>query len=72
MKNNKSISIEILPDRCKECGICIAFCPKKVLKAGEDEKPVVENLEACTACMMCEYRCPDLAIRVEKGEVCHG
>lgn len=52
---------------CKGCGICAAFCPKKVL-AIQDEKAVVVNGEACIGCMMCELRCADLAIRVVKED----
>lgn len=67
MSKIQSVSIEILTERCKECGTCIAFCPKDVLKAGDDGKPVIANLTACSGCMMCEYRCPDLAIKIDKG-----
>lgn len=48
---------------CKGCGICIAFCPKAVLAAGEDGVPQVVAPEACIGCRMCELRCPDFAIR---------
>ena len=51
---------------CKGCGICVAFCPKKVL-ALKDEKVVAENPEACIKCRLCEYRCPDFAIFVKEG-----
>ncbi len=61
--------IEINRIWCKGCGICAAFCPKKVLGLDEEaEKATVVNPEACIACMMCELRCPDLAIRVIKEE----
>ena len=49
--------IEINRKWCKGCGICAAFCPKKVL--GLDE-------ETEKASYMCELRCPDLAIKVIK------
>jgi 2-oxoglutarate ferredoxin oxidoreductase subunit delta len=67
MSEKKSVTIEILLERCKECGTCMAFCPKDVLQAGDDGKPVIANLAACSGCKMCEYRCPDLAIKIEKG-----
>ncbi len=49
---------------CKGCGICVAFCPKKVLVL-EKGKAKAENMEDCIACRMCEYRCPDFAIEIE-------
>ncbi len=59
--------IEINRKWCKGCGICAAFCPKKVLGLDEEtQKATVVNQEACIACYMCELRCPDLAIKVIK------
>ena len=64
-ENNKKLVIN--PKWCKGCGICAAFCPKKVLGLDEEtEKATVVNQEACIACYMCELRCPDLAIKVIK------
>lgn len=57
---------EILITRewCKGCGICVTFCPKKVLDLDREEKAVAARLEDCISCKMCELRCPDLAIEV--------
>ena len=49
---------------CKGCGICVEFCPTKVLELDEKDKAVAARLEDCIACRMCELRCPDLAIEV--------
>ncbi len=56
----------VLIDRslCKACGICIAFCPKKVLEADESGIAVVAHPEECIKCRMCELRCPDFAVMV--------
>lgn len=51
-------------DWCKGCGICIVFCPKKVLALDEQEKSTVVKPEDCIGCRLCEFRCPDLAIEV--------
>ena len=66
MKKNKAHEIKINSDWCKGCCICVAFCPKQVLELSRQEKAEVVNLQDCTACMMCELRCPDLAITVIK------
>ncbi len=53
---------------CKACGICIEFCPKDVLEADEERKPVVADEDACIQCMQCEIRCPDFAIVVRSED----
>lgn len=60
------MSLKIHVNRCKGCGICANFCPKKVLRISELEKVEVVNEEACIKCGQCEMRCPDYAIFVEK------
>lgn len=62
-ENQNGIQIDIYEKWCKGCTICVEFCPQDVLAMNG---PLVEvvNLEACTACMLCEIRCPDFAITV--------
>lgn len=59
--------VEIIEQYCKGCNICVAFCPTNVLEMDlfvvKAAKP-----EACIACMQCELRCPDFAIKVHKLE----
>ena len=54
---------------CKGCGICVAFCPKKVLDFDEAEQlPLLARPQDCIQCGLCELRCPDFAItRVRKN-----
>ena len=62
----KRYNLFVQAERCKECGICIAFCPRKNLKAGEDGRPVLIDPASCSGCRQCEYYCPDFAITVEE------
>lgn len=58
----ENMEVKINKAWCKGCGICVAFCPKKVL--GYDSNGKVEMLDAvnCIKCGQCELRCPDFAI----------
>ncbi|MFZ1985855.1 MAG: 4Fe-4S binding protein [Desulfatitalea sp.] len=57
--------LSIQREWCKGCGICVAFCPTRVLEMDGRDKAVAVRLEDCIACGMCALRCPDLAITVE-------
>lgn len=64
---------QILPSRCKGCGICIAKCPVAALSFGEElgviATPVPKvNLERCIACGNCRNFCPDGAISIVKDK----
>ncbi len=55
---------------CKGCTICAEVCPKNVLimidatDKWEGTLAEIADIDACTACMLCEIECPDYAIRV--------
>ncbi|MCR4430628.1 MAG: 4Fe-4S binding protein [Tepidanaerobacteraceae bacterium] len=66
MKKQYEISVD--EQRCKKCGICVAFCPKNVLEIGINTVPKVAFPEACIGCRWCYLRCPEIAIFVEKKE----
>lgn len=59
----KAREIRIDTVRCKGCGICVEFCPTKVLILAEGAAAVAD-LDRCTACNLCDLRCPDFAITV--------
>lgn len=62
-------SVTVNAKWCKSCGICVAYCPKRVFGLTEKKKLVIENEDGCIGCKTCARRCPDLAIAVgKKGE----
>lgn len=65
-KGLKLFSPTIFYDWCKACGICIAFCPKKVFDRDEEGKPVIERPDDCNGCRFCELHCPDFAITIKE------
>ncbi len=78
-KNNRLIyrgfdkTAEVVPARCKGCGICISKCPVGALRFGEElgvyATPVPTiDLEKCITCGNCFRFCPDAAIKVEKDK----
>jgi len=57
---------------CKGCGICVEFCPAKILKPSKKMNskgyfpPESQEMEKCKVCGMCSLLCPDFAIAVAK------
>ena len=66
--------VHVIPDRCKGCGFCRAFCPRQVLEESADFNqkgynfPDVARPDDCTGCGLCEMLCPDFAITVSLEE----
>lgn len=58
--------------RCKGCELCVESCPRQVLALNERDKVVIVKLEDCIFCGLCELRCPDFAIWLEKPVVLAG
>jgi 2-oxoglutarate ferredoxin oxidoreductase subunit delta len=51
-------------ERCKQCGICVANCPKKAISFGDKlnlkgYQPVVIDDALCIGCGICYTMCPD-------------
>ena len=57
-------------EMCKGCTLCIAYCPKKVLKESEHLNKAgyhyaePENPDQCTGCLICTLVCPEVVIEV--------
>jgi 2-oxoglutarate ferredoxin oxidoreductase subunit delta len=63
-------TVIIDPERCKGCGLCIAFCPEDVLAYSAEYNRSGYNVvhmkepERCIGCAFCAQTCPDIAIEV--------
>lgn len=62
MAKKADLVVMINESWCKGCGICVEFCPKKVLEIDENGKAFKARPDECIKCRLCEMRCPDLAI----------
>jgi 2-oxoglutarate ferredoxin oxidoreductase subunit delta len=58
----------IFRDWCKACGICSAFCPKKVIGRDNTGMPVIKRPDDCIGCRFCELHCPDFAITIQERD----
>ncbi len=61
-------------ERCKGCNLCIAVCPRHLIKtSGQLNRKgyyavKVEKMEECLACQQCALICPEAAIEILKDE----
>ncbi|HOD16993.1 MAG TPA: 4Fe-4S binding protein [Spirochaetota bacterium] len=66
VKHKVVIDVEM----CKGCGLCIAYCPKKVLVESEHLNKTGYHfaepcdLDQCTGCLICTLVCPEVVIEV--------
>jgi 2-oxoglutarate ferredoxin oxidoreductase subunit delta len=64
--------IIIKRERCKGCLLCVAFCPKGLIKADTSlndrgVKPVkCKDDSGCIGCAFCALICPDNCIEIQK------
>jgi len=62
--SNQKSCVIIKQDLCKACGLCIEFCPKKVLQKGKAISSMGYEFtvycgEGCIGCGTCFYVCPE-------------
>jgi 2-oxoglutarate ferredoxin oxidoreductase subunit delta len=60
------MALDVKKEWCKGCGICVKFCPKKVLALDDLGKIYIEDIEKCIECGLCELRCPDFCFTLRK------
>jgi 2-oxoglutarate ferredoxin oxidoreductase subunit delta len=65
--NNKVV---VKNDFCKGCGLCIEYCPKKVLQVSSHLNEMgyhyaeADETKKCSGCLVCTLVCPEVAIEV--------
>ncbi|MDP2640108.1 MAG: 2-oxoacid:acceptor oxidoreductase family protein [Betaproteobacteria bacterium] len=64
-----SVRLEITPEWCKSCDICVKLCPERCLRLNAERIVELAQPEKCTGCRLCELLCPDFAIRVHLDAV---
>ena len=57
------------PEKCINCGMCIAVCPHAVFAPNGKAVQLVRH-EACMECGACQLNCPTGAIAVDSGVGC--
>ena len=60
----RTVRLEITPQWCKSCDICVKFCPERCLRLNGERIAELTDPQKCTGCRICEWLCPDFAIRV--------
>ena len=66
--------IVIDAERCKQCMLCVEFCPVGALETGNEVNSKgylpVQRVEgvACTGCGICHLVCPSVCIEVHRDE----
>ena len=63
--------IEVNETFCKGCGLCVNFCPVKIIELDAAKltpkgyhPATCTASEKCTGCASCAMMCPDVAIKV--------
>ncbi len=59
-----AVRLEITPQWCKSCDICVKLCPERCLRLNDERIVELADPSKCTGCRLCEWLCPDFAIRV--------
>jgi len=79
-KKTKRYRVDLIAERCKGCGFCIEFCPRRLLRQSAEMNNKgyhtvyldAKDSDKCTGCDICSMICPDFALNVvsvgEDGE----
>lgn len=67
------MKVTVREERCKECGICVNFCPKDAISFNDEismtgYRPVVVDQDLCIACGICYSMCPDWVFEIKEDK----
>ncbi|OPZ93612.1 MAG: 2-oxoglutarate-acceptor oxidoreductase subunit OorD [candidate division TA06 bacterium ADurb.Bin417] len=72
-KTGFEVKVDI--ERCKGCGLCLAFCTRGHLSLSETKNRrgchyalVRAGGQSCTGCLRCALICPDAALEITRSE----
>jgi NAD-dependent dihydropyrimidine dehydrogenase PreA subunit len=56
--------VEVNPEECKGCGVCVESCPPKVLELSSELNhygvhPAQVRGDVCSGCGICYFVCPE-------------
>jgi ferredoxin len=64
-----SVTLQVFPEKCTGCGMCIEVCPHSVFTM-KDKKVSVADRDRCMECGACAKNCDFDAISVNAGVGC--
>ena len=65
--------VSFVEQRCKGCGYCVEFCPKKILVLSEEINDLgyhyatIQDEDKCNGCAICAMMCPDVIIEIKEA-----
>ncbi len=62
-------TIEIFPEKCTGCGMCVEVCPHEVFTLN-NKKALIRDRDRCMECGACVSNCAFNAVAVKKGVGC--
>jgi NAD-dependent dihydropyrimidine dehydrogenase PreA subunit len=63
------VTLDLDPERCTGCGMCLIVCPHGVLRMDKG-RATIGNRDACMECGACSRNCASEALSVQAGVGC--
>ena len=74
--DKSNYQVEVTPETCKACGLCIKRCPMDAIElkfstnaTNKFRKAVVVDADLCVGCGVCVHKCKPKAITLKRKEV---